>query len=145
MIFAKPDETPKEVRTMAIFNAFFRIPPGEPNHRVQSSMPFTKDTTVLSFMPHMHLRGKDFRYEAVYADGKRETLLFVPRYNFNWQHSYRLAEPLRMPAGSTLLCTAHYDNSANNPSNPDPTRSVFWGDQTWQEMMVGWVDIVYEP
>ena len=85
----------------------------------------------------MHLRGKSFRFTAHYPDGRDEILLDVPRYDFNWQTSYRLAEPKLAPAGSWMICTGGFDNSAKNPHNPDPTQDVFWGDQTWQEMMVG--------
>jgi hypothetical protein len=89
----------------------------------------------------MHVRGKSFSYEAVYPDGRRETILDVPRYDFNWQTSYRLAEPKPLPAGTRMHCVAHYDNSENNPSNPNPKATVRWGDQTWNEMMIGYFDI----
>jgi hypothetical protein len=145
LIFAKPGEQLKEARTIPVFNALFRIPPGHANYQIESKYTFPRDGEVIAFMPHMHLRGKDFKYEAVYADGRRETLLFVPRFNFNWQSSYRLAEPLRLPAGSSIHCTAHFDNSTGNPNNPDPAKAVYWGDQTWQEMMVGWMDVVLDP
>jgi hypothetical protein len=101
---------------------------------------FKEDVCIRSFMPHMHLRGKDFLFEAIYPDGRREALLSVPKYNFNWQSIYTAAKPIRLPKGSKLRCVAHFDNSAKNPHNPDPTRSVTWGDQTWEEMMVGWID-----
>ena len=91
--------------------------------------------------PHMHLRGKSFRYEAVYPDGRVETLLDVPRYDFNWQHRYELAEPKRLPAGTTLRCIAHYDNSRDNPANPDPDATVRAGKQSWDEMFNGYYDV----
>ena len=97
----------------------------------------------MSFLPHMHLRGKDFKYEVVYPDGKRETLLSVPHYDFSWQSTYRLEKPLHLPAGTKIECTAHYDNSKDNLNNPDPTKTVRWGDQTWDEMMIGFVDYAY--
>ncbi len=90
----------------------------------------------------MHLRGKSFRFEAEYPDGKKEILLDVPRYDFNWQLRYELAEPKRMPKGTKLLCTAHYDNSETNLANPDPKDKVRWGDQTWEEMMIGFFSAV---
>ena len=93
--------------------------------------------------PHLHLRGKSFRFEAVYPDGRRETLLYVPRYDFNWQLRYELEAPKRLPKGTRLLCTAHWDNSADNPANPDPTRDVGWGDQTGDEMLIGF--FAYAP
>ncbi|MBY0523039.1 MAG: redoxin domain-containing protein [Gemmataceae bacterium] len=143
LVFAKENPV-QEVHTMPVFNAFFRIPPGAENHTVVSSFTFEKDGHILGMMPHMHVRGKDFLYEAIYPDGKRETLLSVPQFSFLWQSSYRLEKPVAMPKGSVLRCTAHFDNSAKNPSNPDPTKAVFWGDQTWQEMMIGWTEYTYD-
>jgi mono/diheme cytochrome c family protein len=143
LIFAR--QPPRhEVRTQPIFNAFFRIPPGDANYRVEAVFTFERPGRIVGFMPHMHLRGKDFLYRAVYPDGRQEVLLSVPRFDFNWQSGYRLAEPLPMPRGSRVHCVAHYDNSAANPNNPDPTRAVYWGDQTWQEMMIGWMDYIYD-
>jgi peroxiredoxin/mono/diheme cytochrome c family protein len=121
-----------------------RIPAGADNHKVESQFAFSEDTKILGFMPHMHLRGKDFLYEVIYPDGKTETLLSVPRYNFNWQSAYRLAEPKAVPKGTKIHCVAHFDNSSKNPNNPDPTQAVEWGDQTWEEMMIGWTDFVYD-
>ena len=88
----------------------------------------------------MHLRGKDFRCSVVRPGGKPETFLSVPAYDFAWQSIYRLATPMTLPRGSRLECVAHFDNSSDNPANPDPTRTVRWGDQTWDEMMIGFVD-----
>ncbi len=93
-------------------------------------------------MPHMHLRGKSFRYEALYPDGTREVLLDVPHYDFNWQLRYQLAEPKPIPKGTQLICTAHFDNSDGNPANPDPSQRVHWGDQTWNEMMIGYFSTI---
>ncbi len=143
LVFAKqPPE--REVVTAPVGNRFFAIPAGDANHKVESQFEFREDAKILSFMPHMHLRGKDFLYEAIYPDGKKETLLSVPRFDFNWQTSYRLAKPALMPKGSKIHCVAHFDNSDKNPNNPDPTKAVIWGDQTWEEMMIGWMDFVYE-
>ena len=89
----------------------------------------------------MHLRGSAFSYEADYPDGKREMLLDVPHYDFNWQTSYRLADPLKLPSGTKVHAVAHYDNSADNPNNPDPEKRVRWGEQTWDEMMIGYFDV----
>jgi hypothetical protein len=97
--------------------------------------------TVSDLMPHMHFRGKDFRFEVIYPDGKTETLLSVPKYDFNWQLGYQLAKPLVLPKGTRIECIAHFDNSANNPYNPDPTKEVKWGDQTWEEMMIGFFSV----
>ena len=139
------DQLPNhELTTYGIANGDFVIPPGEKHHEVVASIPVRRNAVVTSLFPHMHLRGKDFRYEAVYPNGKRETLLSIPQYDFNWQHTYRLAEPLRLPRGSRIVCTAHFDNSTENPANPDPTIEVRFGEQTWDEMMIGYIDYYYE-
>jgi hypothetical protein len=119
-------------------NGTFKIPPMEPNHEVKSEWTFRKDVTLESLMPHMHVRGKDFKYTLRFPDGREQTLLNVPRYDFNWQLSYVLADPIVIPAGTKMLCEAHFDNSPNNKANPDPSKEVRWGDQTWEEMMIGW-------
>jgi hypothetical protein len=144
VVFAKEPPTHR-VQTMPIATmpGTLRIPPGADNHRVESWFPLRQDGLLVAFMPHMHLRGKDFLYEAVYPDGKTETLLSIPRYDFNWQSVYRAATPVAVPKGTRIHCVAHFDNSANNPNNPDPTQLVRWGDQTWEEMMIGWLDFVY--
>ncbi len=138
LFFAKtPPKT--ELVTRAVLNQLFVIPPGAPAFEVGSEYTFRKESTVLSFMPHMHLRGKSFEYVATYPDGTQKTLLSVPRYDFNWQHTYYLEEPLDLPAGTKIRCVGTYDNSAGNKSNPDPRTLVRWGDQTWEEMMIGFV------
>jgi peroxiredoxin len=143
LVFAK--EPPRyETRTVPVLNIAFRIPPGADNYPVESRRVMRQDTLLLGFMPHMHLRGKDFRYEAVYPDGRKETLLSVPRFNFGWQSNYQLAEPLMVPKGTVIHCVAHFDNSAGNPNNPDPAKAVTWGDQTWEEMMIGWLEYAVE-
>ncbi len=119
-------------------NVAFTIPPGAKNHKVTSQYRFKEDKLLLSMTPHMHMRGKSFRYEATYPDGTREVLLDVPRWDFNWQIDYILAKPKFMPKGSKLACEAYYDNSADSPTNPDPTKAVRFGEQTWDEMMIGW-------
>jgi hypothetical protein len=116
------------------------IPPGDPNFESHSSYTFTEDAHIQSFMPHMHVRGKDFEYKLVYPDGKETILLRVPKYDFNWQLNYYVKEPIAVPKGSRIECLAHHDNSAANKFNPDPTITVRWGDQTWEEMMIGWID-----
>lgn len=113
------------------------IPPGDPNYESKATYVFKEDTTLLDLTPHMHLRGKAFKYVLTYPDGRSEVLLNVPHYEFNWQLSYILSEPRHVPAGSKLEATAWYDNSPNNKWNPDPTKEVHWGDQTFQEMMIG--------
>jgi peroxiredoxin/mono/diheme cytochrome c family protein len=118
------------------------IPPGATDHVERADWKTRSDVQLLSFMPHMHLRGKSFTYTAHYPDGRSEILLSVPNYDFNWQNVYRLAEPKHIPKGTTVLCEAHYDNSAANLANPDPTRTVKWGEQTWDEMLIGYLDYI---
>jgi peroxiredoxin len=143
MVFSKtPPE--REAITIPVLNAFFRIPAGDDNYKVESLHEFKRPGQVLGFMPHMHLRGKDFLIEAIRADGGKETLLSVPHFNFGWQSTYRLATPYPMDKGDKLHCIAHFDNSDKNPNNPDPKVEVHWGDQTWEEMMIGWTEIAYE-
>jgi hypothetical protein len=145
LIFYRGKEPPKyNAQTRGISNGNFAIPPGAPNHLVESEWQVPRDTLLISFMPHMHLRGKDFEYRAEYPDGRKEIILSVPHYDFAWQTSYRLAEPLLLPKGTKIHCTAHFDNSPANPANPDPKIEVTWGDQTWEEMMIGWIDFVWK-
>ncbi|MBX7074598.1 MAG: redoxin domain-containing protein [Pirellulales bacterium] len=136
--FADPKDVRAEIEMDMAINFAFQIPAGADNHPVESTHKFDRATEILSLTPHMHLRGKSFRYDLVYADGTRKTLMEVPRYDFNWQITYQLAEPVLAPAGSRLECLAHFDNSEENLANPDPTKPVRWGDQTWEEMMIGW-------
>jgi peroxiredoxin len=139
IVFAK--EPPRnQTSTRAVAQQLLLIPAGAASHVVNSVSVFKEETLVWSLFPHMHLRGKSFEYKAVFPDGKTQTLLSVPKYDFNWQVSYRLAEPLRMPAGSRIECRAVFDNSRGNLNNPDPTKLVLWGNQTWEEMMIGFVD-----
>ena len=139
LIFARsPIEHPALTGTATNFR--FAIPPGDPNYEVRSSWTADDDVRIVDLMPHMHVRGKDFIYTAVYPDGHSEVVLRVPKYDFNWQLVYRLQEPLRLPKGARLDCVAHFDNSPNNPANPDPLKEVKWGPQTWEEMMIGWFD-----
>ena len=133
----------REGVTLGIANARFEIPPGDDAFPVRSQFIFPRDADLIGFMPHMHLRGKAFRYDATYADGTSETLLDVPAFDFNWQSYYYLDEPIPFRAGERLDCLAHFDNSSANPVNPDPSSAVRWGDQTWEEMMIGYVDVSF--
>ncbi len=143
LIFAKQPPT-KVVVTAPVFFPYFRIPAGAANHQVEAKYTCQKDGHIVGFMPHMHLRGKDFIYYALYPDGTKQTLLSVPRFDFNWQSVYRPVEPVPTPKGTKIHCVAHFDNSKDNPNNPDPSQAVTWGDQTWEEMMIGWVDFAYD-
>ena len=139
LVFAS--EPPRHVIEVAgLANPRLRIPPGAAHHAETAAIRLPADATILGFMPHMHLRGKAARYEVVLPDGTRRLLLDVPRYDFNWQLPYQFAEPPTLPRGSRLIYTAWYDNSAANPANPDPAREVRWGQQTHDEMMLGYVE-----
>lgn len=135
-------ETPPThlVRTTGIYNGKIAIPPGASNHAETASITVPDDVKLLAFMPHMHLRGKAFRYDLVEGDDSRQTILDVPAYDFNWQLEYRLSEPLDVARSSKLVVTGWYDNSADNPANPDPTITVNWGDQTDEEMLIGYIE-----
>lgn len=132
-----------EVKVASVSNNRFLIPPGAPNHEVVAQRATPADMTLLSFLPHMHVRGKSFRYEIDQPAGTR-VLLDIPRYDFNWQLQYRLKEPLHLPRGTVVRGVAHYDNSPGNKANPDPTKAVRWGDQTDEEMMIGYIEY-YTP
>jgi hypothetical protein len=143
VILAK-DPPAREIRTGLISNALFSIPAGASNHTVEAEASFSEDVKVWSLHPHMHLRGKDMTFTATYPDGKQQVLLSVPKFDFGWQTDYWLAEPLLLPKGSKLQVTAHFDNSAANKVNPDPAATVRWGDQTWEEMMIGFLTYTVE-
>lgn len=143
IVFADPEDVKLEVKTTSAVQPRLRIPPGEANYKVTALLPEKlPECRLITMAPHMHLRGKAFRYTAVFPDGKKEILLDVPAYDFNWQTGYRASEPVNIPAGSKIECEATFDNSAANLNNPDPTKTVRWGDQTDDEMMIGYFDIV---
>jgi len=130
----------KRVITAGASQANFAIPPGDPNYEVKSEFTFKEDSHIDSLHPHMHVRGKDFKYTLIYPDGTSKVLLSVPKWDFNWQLTYVFKEEVPAPKGSKLVAVAHYDNSLNNKFNPDPTKEVRWGSQTWEEMMIGYLD-----
>jgi peroxiredoxin len=142
IVFADPKTVKKEVATNLLLDEEMSIPPHTADHRVEHERRMERDVLLLSMFPHMHLRGKSFRYEATYPDGTTEVLLDVPRYDFNWQNRYVLAEPKLLPAGTVLRCIAHYDNSAANPANPDPGATVHIGPQSTDEMFNGYYELV---
>ena len=139
--FAK--QPPRErVVTISPADSRLAIPPHDADYRSRATATFSGDAQLLAMQPHMHLRGKAFRIDATYPDGRKETLLSVPKYDFNWQTTYFLKSPLSLPAGTVLECEAAFDNSANNRFNPDPARTIQWGDQSWEEMNIGFMEIV---
>jgi mono/diheme cytochrome c family protein len=144
VIYAKQPPTKLAAGGMAL-NPRFVIPPNADNHEVIATQVIAKETLLTSLTPHMHVRGKDMTYIAHYPDGTSETLLSVPKYDFNWQITYQLAKPKLLPPGTKMEVIAHYDNSANNKFNPDPSAEVKWGDQTWEEMMIGFWSTIVDP
>ena len=128
------------IRGRVAIETDLKIPPHADHHEVTADYRVRRDELLVSMTPHMHLRGKSFRYEALYPDGKQEVLLDIPQYDFNWQLKYTLAQPKLLPRGTRVVCTAVYDNSKANPVNPNPATWVHWGDQSWNEMMIGFFD-----
>ena len=139
-LYLAPGPPDRVLHRMDLRNFFMQIPAGAPDHEVKRCYDFEKDKLLLSFTPHMHYRGKDMTYELVRPNGKREILLSVPRYDFNWQLVYRLQDPVFVEKGSRLIVTAHYDNSPNNRANPDPKSPIRWGDKSEEEMMTNWIE-----
>ncbi len=142
LIFADPAKVTQEVTTISVGSNRFKIKPQEDNQQFSSNvLTAPTDLRLLSLSPHMHLRGKSFRYEMTWPDGRKETLLDVPNYDFNWQTAYALADELVIPKGAKIQGFAAFDNSPNNLANPDPTATVVWGDQSWEEMLLGYFDV----
>lgn len=131
----------QRVLMLAAANIRFEIPPGDPDYRVEAHVTLHAQSTLISLLPHMHLRGRSFEFRAVFPDGRTETLLKVPHYSYSWQLSYYLADPLPLPPGTTIECTAHFDNSTANLLNPDPGKAVRFGPQSWDEMMIGYFEV----
>ena len=140
LVFTDRESVERALVTDAAINTEFVIKPHDPNSRVEAIKKFGRDTLVLAFSPHMHVRGKSFQYEIIYDDSHKEILLDVPQYDFNWQNAYILDQPLLIPAGATLQAVAYFDNSDGNLANPDPSKEIRWGLQSWDEMMIGFFD-----
>ncbi|HXF27541.1 MAG TPA: hypothetical protein VN610_09715 [Bryobacteraceae bacterium] len=138
---APPQE---RVLTLSATNGTFKIPPGDPDYRVDATFEVGTAVKLSGLHPHMHGRGKDFEYRVVYPTGESQVLLSVPHYNWHWQNWYTLTKPIVLPKGTKIECTAHFDNSPNNPDNADPTKTVAWGEQSWDEMMVGFFNLVFD-
>jgi len=143
LLFAR-NPPARRVLTLQLENDRFVIPPEDPNYAVSAWGTLPNDATLLSFFPHMHLRGKSFEYSMVEPGGHRRTLLRVNPYHFHWQLSYRLAQPLELKAGTRLECVAYFDNSRRNPNNPDSEEAVRFGPQIWEEMMIGFFDVAVD-
>ena len=133
MVFAKAPPS-EQIRAASFYNGQFRIPPGAPDYQVPAEVGFREAVRIWALFPHTHLRGKRWEYRLVKPDGSSTVILSVPKYDFNWQTYYFFTTPLEVPVGSKIESLAWYDNSATNRSNPDATKDVGWGDQTWEEM-----------
>ncbi|HME09822.1 MAG TPA: hypothetical protein VKG25_22375 [Bryobacteraceae bacterium] len=143
-VFAR--QPPEErIRGTLVYNVHFTIPAGASDHRVQARAVLKEDVKLVSLLPHMHVRGKDFLFRAVYPSGESEVLLSVPNYDFHWQINYYLKTPKLLPKGTLLECVGHFDNSPNNPSNPNPKVDVSYGEQTWEEMLNGFMEVAIDP
>jgi hypothetical protein len=144
LIFAKePPE--RRIITVGALNNTFTIPAGDADYKATAIAPVMNPSTLISLFPHLHLRGKAFQYDLIYPDGHTETLLKVDNWSLNWQLSYDLAKPLDLAPGTKIKATAWWDNSPNNPANPDPTKDVHWGEQSWEEMFIGFFDVAVDP
>lgn len=132
----------QELRRIDLHNTAFQIPANADNHIVTACYVFEEEADVLSYLAHMHYRGKSMKFEANYPDGRTETLLYIPQYDFEWQTKYVNAAPVRLPKGTRIKLTASFDNSPNNRYNPDPAKVIRWGDNTVDEMMDGWFEFV---
>jgi len=144
LVFAKEPPT-RRIITVGALNNAFKIPAGDGNFKAEATVPVVHPMTVISLFPHLHLRGKAFQYDVIYPTGETETILKVDNWSLNWQLSYKLAKPLELQPGAKIKATAWWDNSANNPANPDPSKDVRWGEQSWEEMMIGFVDVAVDP
>lgn len=144
LVFAKEPPT-ERIITVAAVNNRFVIPPGDPNFSAPAVMPVNNSMTIISLFPHLHLRGKAFQYEIVQPSGEAETILKVNNWSLNWQLSYKLEKPIRLEPGMRVRATAWWDNSPNNPANPDPKAEVRWGEQSWEEMHIGFMDVAVHP
>lgn len=138
LVFAR--EPQKELKTRGIANHYFKIPAGVENHRATACWTAKEDVHIVTFMPHLHMRGKSMKFEAFYPDGRKEILCDVPNYDFNWQIVYYAKKPIAIPKGTKILVTTVWDNSKKNKYNPDPTKDIRWGDPTYEEMTIGWID-----
>jgi hypothetical protein len=144
LVFAK--EPPKQrIVSMSAANQRFKIPAGDPNYSAEATFTVRVPMTLVNLFPHLHLRGKAFQYDVIYPDGHTDTILKVDKWDLNWQLAYTLAEPLALQPGTRVKVTAWWDNSPNNPANPDPKVDVTWGEQSWEEMLVGFMNVAVDP
>ena len=143
LVFANEPPT-ERIFNVGLNNSSLRIPPGASHHRVDTNIVISNDVTLARITPHMHLRGSGFGLEVTYPSGEKESILDVPRFDFNWQMTYELDRPRLLPKGTKVHMTAYYDNSPNNKYNPDPMKDIRWGDQNWDEMQSGFIGLVLD-
>ncbi len=144
LYYTEPKVTDRHYRMEGIYNQWFRLPAGSSDWPVKASKTFENDVILYELMPHMHYRGKTMRYTLVTPDGETKKILSVPRFDFNWQRQYRLQEPIHIKAGSVMTVDGSFDNSAQNPYNPDPTLTIGFGEQTSDEMFIGYITYTIE-
>lgn len=144
-LYLLPEKPAARFEAVPLIDFTFEIPPGDPDSRTQALYCFKRGATLYSLTPHMHLRGKWMKFEALHPNGKRELLCSVPRYDFNWQQTYELDKPRRIAPGTWVMISGGYDNSAQNPANPDPKKTVHWGEQSFDEMFLGWYNVAWDP
>ena len=143
-LYLLKEKPPLRYESVPVVNDTFEIRPGEAGAAAQAMYGFKKAATLHSVTPHMHLRGRSMKFETLYPDGRRETIAAIPRYDFNWQVTYQLLQPKKIPAGTWAVLSGTWDNSARNPSNPDPKKTIHWGDQSFDEMFLGWYNVTWE-
>ena len=136
-LYFRPDAPKYMFRSLVFANNKLRIPPNTKLHEETAEQTLKADAILYTLHPHAHYRGKSSRFVAYYPDGREQTLLNIPAYDFNWQGTYELIEPMKVPAGTRIVYTQWYDNSTQNKANPDANREVTWGEQTWDEMIFG--------
>lgn len=137
------EKPPLRYENIRIWSAF-EIAPGDANAKAEATFRFHRAATLHRVTPHMHVRGRSMKFDILGPDEQRETIASVPRYDFNWQISYQLATPRKIPAGSTALISGTFDNSSRNPANPDPTKTIKWGAQTSDEMFIGFMGVTWD-
>jgi len=143
-LYLLKEKPSKRFESVPVVNTTFEIQPGDPNSTAQGMYGFTRGATLHSVTPHMHLRGRSMKFEALFPDGKRETICSVPRYDFNWQLTYVLEKPKKIVPGTWALLSGSWDNSTRNPANPDPKKTIHWGDQSFDEMFLGWYNVTWD-
>jgi hypothetical protein len=144
-LYFHKDPPPLVLKTRAAYNLEFEVPAGSPNENVAATYAVKRESMLYDLSPHMHMRGQWFKYEALYPGGQKELLLSVPQYDFKWQHTYRLNSPKRLPAGTWILCTGGFDNSERKPGNPNPRVPLHFGEQSFDEMFIGFMGIAEVP